>query len=145
MKAAFLEAGMKEGEVFTKILRGSIRHQAGKLVARWVFGVLAATLAIPGIAPVSTATLNGIVAHNTGAVIPGARIVVVQSQTNFTIETVSGSDGSFRVPSIPVGPYVVRVSKEGFSKYEQGGIVLTVGQVATIPVTLNVGGQTQNV
>jgi hypothetical protein len=51
MKAAFLEAGMKEGEVFTKILRGSIRPRVGKLVARWVLGVAAATLAIPGVAP----------------------------------------------------------------------------------------------
>jgi hypothetical protein len=136
---------MKEGEVFTKILRGSIVPRLGKLVARWVFGVLATALAVPGVAQVSTATLNGTVADNTGAVIPGARIVVVQSQTNFTTETVSGPDGSFRVPSIPVGPYVVRVSREGFSKYEQGGIVLTVGQVATLQVAMAVGAQTQNV
>ena len=38
---------MKEGEVFTKILRGSIRPRVGKLVARWVLGVAAATLAAP--------------------------------------------------------------------------------------------------
>jgi hypothetical protein len=58
---------------------------------------------------------------------------------------VSGSDGSFRVPSIPVGPYILRVSAKGFSQFEQGGIVLTVGQVATIQVTMSVGAQSQNV
>ena len=68
-----------------------------------------------------------------------------QTQTNLTTATVSGPDGSFRIPSIPVGPYVIRVSKEGFTKYEQGGIVLTVGQVATLRVSLSVGAQTQDV
>ncbi len=98
-----------------------------------------------GLAQVSTAALNGTVQDDTGAVIPGAKITVIQTETNFTTETVSASDGSFRVPSIPVGPYTIRVSKSGFSQYEQSGIVLTVGQVATIRVPLAVGTQTQNV
>ena len=136
---------MKEGEVFTKFLRSFSRTRIAKMAGLGMIGVLALTLAVPGSAQVSTATLNGTVTDNTGAVIPGARILVVQRQTNFTTETVSGPDGSFRVPSIPVGPYVVRVSKEGFSKYEQGGIVLTVGQVATLQVAMSVGAQTQDV
>lgn len=57
----------------------------------------------------------------------------------------SGPDGSFRISSIPVGPYVVRVNKDGFASYEQKGIVLTVGQVATIQVSMTVGAQTQDV
>src|SRR5215475_2777901 len=145
MKAAFLEAGMKEGEVFTKFLRSFSRTRIAKMAGLGMIGVLALTLAVQGSAQVSTATLNGTVTDNTGAVIPGARIVVVQSQTNFTTETISGPDGSFRVPSIPVGPYAVRVSKEGFSKYQQGGIVLTVGQVATLQIAMSVGAQTQDV
>ncbi len=116
-------------------------HWAGVLAV-----VFLTTLAIPrGMAQVSTASLNGTVLDNTGALVPGAKIVVVQTQTNFTTMTVSGSDGAFQVASIPVGPYVVRVSKEGFSKYEQSGIVLTVGEVATLRISLAVGSATQNV
>ena len=98
-----------------------------------------------GRAQVSTASLNGTVQDNTGALIPGAKIAVTQTQTNFTTDTVSGPDGAFRVSSIPVGPYVIRVTKDGFADYEQSGIVLEVGQIATLQISLTVGLATQNV
>src|SRR5208283_2845070 len=40
---------------------------------------------------------------------------------------------------LPVGPYVVEVSKEGFSKYVQSGIVLQVDSNPTIDAALKVG------
>src|SRR5579871_2687061 len=125
--------------MFTTILRGLGSFRMGKLGALVMFSALGMWFGILGGAQVSTASLDGTVQDNSGAVIPGARIVVIQTQTNLAIETVSGPDGSFRVRSLPVGSYLVRVSKEGFSKYEQGGIVLTVGQDATLPITLAVG------
>jgi hypothetical protein len=109
---------MKEGKVFTKTLQGSIGPRIGKLAGVWILGMLAVTFAISGLAQVSTASLNGAVMDNMGALVPGAKIVMIQTLTNFTKETVSRPDGSFSVPSIPVGPYVIRISKEGFSNYE---------------------------
>jgi hypothetical protein len=106
---------------------------------------LLTTLAGTGWAQVSTASLNGTVQDKTGAVVPGAKVEAVQTQTNLTTETVSGQDGSFRISSIPVGPYVIRVTKDGFEAYKQEGIVLTVGQVATLQIALTVGSATQNV
>lgn len=131
--------------MFTNILRGLAGPQISKLSGLIMLAVMAMLLGAPGRAQVSTASLNGTVTDNTGALIQGARVVVIQTQTNLTTETVSGPDGSFRVTSIPVGSYVIRVSKDGFSKYEQSGIVLTVGQVATLPIALTVGSATQDV
>src|SRR5260370_1047650 len=122
--------------------RGLIQPRPGKPVA--ILSLLTLFLGL-GHAQVSTASLNGTVEDNTGAVIPGAKVAVVQTQTGFKTETVSGPDGSFRISSIPVGPYVVRVNEDGFASYEQKGIVLTVGQVATIQVSMTVGAQTQDV
>src|SRR5271165_744355 len=93
----------------------------------------------------STASLNGTVQDNTGALIPGAKIVATQIETNFTSDAVSGPDGVFRVSSIPVGPYVIHVTKDGFADYEQSGLVLSVGQIATLQISLTVGPATQNV
>ena len=136
---------MREGEMFTRSPRSFTESWISKLAGLGLLGVLAMILALPGLAQVSTATLNGTVQDNTGAVISGAKVAAIQTQTNFATETVSGPDGSFRLPSIPVGPYVLRVTKEGFSKYEQAGIVLTVGQVATLQISMSVGAQTQDV
>jgi hypothetical protein len=96
-------------------------------------------------AQVSTASMNGTVQDNTGALIPGAKISAVQTETNFKAETVSGPTGAFRISSIPVGPYVIRVTKDGFESYKQEGIVLTVGQVATLQISLTVGTANQSV
>ncbi len=131
--------------MFTRILRSLGGLRASKLAGFAVLCVLIASVGTSGRAQVSTATLNGTVQDNTGAVIPGAKVAVVQTQTGFRTETVSGPEGSFRFSSIPVGPYVIRVSKGGFASYKQEGIVLTVGQVATIQVAMTVGAQTQDV
>jgi hypothetical protein len=115
-------------------------------IAILVLGYMVIVAAPKVRAQLSTASLNGTIQDNTGALIPDAKIVVVQNQTNFTTDTISGPDGSFKVLSIPVGPYTVRVTKDGFSNYEQTGLVLSVGQIATLPITLTVGSAaTQNV
>jgi hypothetical protein len=126
-------------------LRGVVQPRSIRLIAILMFSSLTLLSGMPGRAQVSTASLNGTVQDNTGALIPGAKIVVTQTQTNFTTTTVSGPDGAFRVSSIPVGPYVTRVTKDGFADYEQSGIVLAVGQIATLQISLTVGLATQNV
>src|ERR1700737_1779915 len=131
--------------MFKRIVRDLTGSWRSKLAGLAVLSTLAMMTTIVGRAQLSTATLNGTVTDNMGALIQGAKVGVVHTQTNFTTETVSGQDGLFRISSLPVGPYVIRVSMDGFSKYEQGGIVLTVGQVATLQVALRVGAATQDV
>ena len=57
----------------------------------------------------------------------------------------SGADGVYQVPSLPVGPYKLEVRKEGFSSYNQSGIVLQVGSSPTVDVTMQVGAVSQEV
>src|SRR5207302_3932218 len=45
----------------------------------------------------------------------------------------------------PVGPYQLEVSKEGFAKYVQSGIVLQVGSNPTLEVALKVGAVSEQV
>jgi hypothetical protein len=87
----------------------------------------------------TTASLGGSVADPSGAPVPGARVTVEQVETGFTRTAMNGSDGTFLIPSLPVGTYQVNVVKTGFSQYVQKGITLTVNQSATIRVVLRVG------
>lgn len=131
--------------VIASIMRGLWRARPARRIGLIALGAWV-TLMVPAAwAQVSTASLNGTVQDNTGASIVGAKVVALQTQTNFTTDTVSGADGAFRILSIPVGPYMVKVSKDGFSTYEQSGIALTVGQVATLRILLNVGSVTESV
>jgi hypothetical protein len=84
----------------------------------------------------STASIVGTVRDSSGAVIPGAQVVITQTDTAISRSKPSEGDGSFVFPELPVGPYRLEVNKEGFSTYLQTGIVLTVNQVAQVQVGL---------
>jgi hypothetical protein len=108
----------------------------------WMLVSLTATNAL---AQVSTATITGVVQDAGGAVVPGAHIVVTQTQTNASAQADSNDRGAFSLPALPVGPYSMTVTFAGFSKYERTNIVLTVGQVANFEVALAVGAETETV
>ncbi len=96
-------------------------------------------------AQVSTATITGVVQDSGGAIIPGATIVVRQTQTNSQFKAVSTASGAFTLPALAVGPYAMTITSPGFAKYERTNIVLTVGQVANFEIQLPVGTAEQTV
>jgi len=97
------------------------------------------------LAQLSTATLSGAITDPTGAVIPGATVTLVKTDTNFTRVATSRSDGSFREEFLPLGPYKVSVSAPGFKTLERTGVVLTVMQDATLNLALEVGTTDQTI
>jgi hypothetical protein len=92
-----------------------------------------------------TAQINGVVKDPSGLAIPGAAIKATQTATGLVRNTASGTDGGYVLPNLPVGPYLLEVTKEGFNKYAQTGIVLQVDTAPTIDITLQVGALSQQV
>ena len=80
--------------------------------------------AAPCLAQVSTATITGVVQDSAGALVPGAQVVVTQTQTNGTAEAVTDASGVFSIPALPVGPYSMSVTAAGFATYARTNIVL---------------------
>src|SRR5690348_4015493 len=89
-------------------------------------------------AQTSTSQINGTVRDASGLAVPGAEVKVTQTATGAMRTTLSGADGSYVLPNLPIGPYLVEVTKDGFSKYVQTGIVLQVDSNPTIDLTLKV-------
>ena len=109
--------------------------------AKIVLSVLFASAALWA----QTAQINGIVTDSTGSAIPSVAIKATQTATGVVRTTNSDNDGSYVLPNLPIGPYMLEVTKEGFSKYAQTGIVLEVGTNATVDVTLKVGALSEQV
>lgn len=109
-----------------------------------VLGLLV-TLVQPAAAQVALGTITGSVQDPSGAVVPGARIQVINEETGMTTTVESQQDGSYRVPNLVPGEYRLRVQAEGFKQYEATGLRLNVGTILTHNVVLEVGVVTEQV
>jgi hypothetical protein len=119
-----------------------VKRQRGVAFLVWLSVLVLSVFLLPNAAMgqgSATASVTGTVRDQSGAVISGAQIVITQTDTGFSKTAVSSDSGSFAFAVLPVGPYRLEVRKEGFSSYQQTGIVLTVNQAAQLPVTLAVG------
>jgi hypothetical protein len=65
-----------------------------------------------------TATILGRVFDQSGAVVPGARIVVTNLGTGYKQEAVTNESGSYTLPALPTGPYSVEATMQGFGTPE---------------------------
>jgi hypothetical protein len=93
----------------------------------------------------SVSQISGTVQDSTGSAIAGAQVRVTQTDTGLVRTTTSDSAGTYVLTNLPVGPYRMEVSKDGFSTYVQTGIVLQVNTNPTIEVSLKVGSITEQV
>src|SRR5262249_16837519 len=84
----------------------------------------------------TTAQLNGTVLDPNGAAVVKASITLRQLGTNRTYTATSNDAGLSLTASLPPGTYELTVASTGFAKYTQTGVELTVGQTATVNVTL---------
>src|SRR5947208_11787587 len=87
---------------------------------------------------VNSATISGRVVDPQGAVVPGALVVALQTETKIQSETVTDGDGRFRFPYLRVGRYEVTVHLQGFSAPTRA-LTLTAGSAFDISVSLVLG------
>ena len=93
----------------------------------------------------STAQINGTVRDASGLAVADATVKVTQTATGAVRTATSGTDGAYVLANLPIGPYLLEVTKEGFTKYAQSGIVLQVDSNPTIDVAMKVGSVTEQV
>jgi outer membrane receptor protein involved in Fe transport len=93
----------------------------------------------------SVAQLNGTVRDESGGTVGKAAISLREMDTNRTYSASTNDAGFYALPSLPPGHYELKVNYTGFGAYTQKGIVLTVGQTATIDVTLKVAARGEQV
>src|SRR5271155_512514 len=86
----------------------------------------------------SVASLNGTVLDESGGSMGGASISLREIDRNTMYYTTSDQSGYYAIPNLPPGRYELKAEFKGFSKYTQTGTILSVGQTATVNITLKV-------
>jgi Carboxypeptidase regulatory-like domain/TonB dependent receptor len=87
----------------------------------------------------AAAALNGSVRDSSGAVVPGAKIVLKSTTTGFTQITKSNGTGNYSLLNIAPGTYVLTASMTGFANSQSAAFDLSVNQTATINFDLRAG------
>ena len=96
-------------------------------------------------AQVDRASLSGTVTDSAGAVVPGVHVEVSMAETGVHREAFTSRTGTYEIPSLPVGAYLVSFTANGFASLTIDRVVQTVGRTRTLDVTLNVAGGDEHV
>jgi outer membrane receptor protein involved in Fe transport len=89
--------------------------------------------------------IGGTVLDAAGAVIPNAKVVVVNEGTNLETDAVSDGQGFFRVIHLQPATYTVTITAPGFADFKAEHAVVTVGSLTTLEPRLGVGSAGQTV
>src|SRR5262245_39308122 len=91
------------------------------------------------------ASLSGIVADISGSVVPGTAMQLTNLETGVALSAAANEAGLYRFLFLDPGRYKLVATAAGFKSWERSDIELTVNKAATLPVTLEVGVQTERV
>src|SRR5229473_3826599 len=87
----------------------------------------------------------GIVTDQSGGVMPGATVTIVDTQSGVARTLTTNEVGEYNAPTLIPGTYMVRVEAKGFKKLECENVVLEVGKDVQVDVTVQPGERTETV
>ena len=108
---------------------------------RWAIAVLI-LLAVPAsalVAQTAGARLEGIVKDQSQAVIPGVTVTAVNENTGISYTSLTNDTGLYVFVTLPPGTYTLTCELQGFKRYVNKGLTLTVGATATVNIVLETG------
>ena len=120
---------------------------ARRLIALvFAFSLVVLSLSAIAAAQQLAATLTGTVTDSSGAVVPGAAVLVHNNDTNTDVRTVvTSGTGSYNITNLPAGRYTVNVSNAGFQTFIAKDVVLNVAEKHTLDVQLKAGQVSEKV
>src|SRR5438552_5345276 len=84
-------------------------------------------------------TILGLIQDQEGAVVARAEVTARNLETGAVRKTIADDNGTYRIFSIPAGPYEVSASFPGFRTEVRTGIAVTVGSDTSVNFSLTVG------
>ena len=90
-------------------------------------------------------SISGVVSDPSGAVVHGAAVTALDHATGIALHTTTNTAGLYSFVSLTPAIYTVTASQKGFETVAQDNVVVTVDQVTTINIALQVGNVTTTV
>jgi hypothetical protein len=102
-------------------------------------------LACTGLFGQANSNITGIISDQSGAVIAGANITLIDSATGATKTTTSSETGLYELAGLNAGTYNMTVASKGFQTFVQNGIVVNVSATFRVDPKLTVGSEATTV
>ena len=101
--------------------------------------------AAPALAQSTLGRLAGTVLDESGAVLPGASITLINEETGQTQTAIAKETGAFLFPQVPVGNYRVEIALAGFKTATFTKVSVAVGQEYALTARLELGSVEESV
>src|SRR5215469_934259 len=102
----------------------------------WLAVVAIWLCANPAWAQLQSGSVTGLVTDPTNAVVPGAKIVLLDEEKGFTFNGESDGAGRYLLRAIPPSTYKITITAEGFQTQTRTGVTVNVNQSATVDFAL---------
>src|SRR5437667_11595378 len=78
----------------------------------------------------TSASVSGTITDQNAAVIPGAMVVIKNTETGLERKVQTDSSGNYSIVGLSPGNYELRVERQGFNSEVRNGLQLTVAEEA---------------
>jgi Carboxypeptidase regulatory-like domain/TonB dependent receptor len=102
-------------------------------------------ICFPLFSQTSSGRILGIVADQSGGVIPGATVTIIDTQRGVARTLTTDDAGEYNAPTLIPGTYTVRVEAQGFKKLNRQNVLLEVGREVRVDLTLQPGEKTETI
>lgn len=85
-------------------------------------------------AQLNRGTITGTVTDVSGAVIPGVKVTIQNTATNFSVQTETTDAGQYHRPGLQSGPYQITFEAPSFKRLVRSGFTLSVTDVLRVDV-----------
>ena len=90
-------------------------------------------------------SLSGTLVDPSGAVVPGAKITLVNTALNSEYKAISNGRGFYSFPTLPVGHYDVAIEAAGFKTQKKTNLTIDTDAALRLDMVLAVGQQAETV
>jgi hypothetical protein len=92
-----------------------------------------------------SATLRGTVKDQTGAVLPGATVTLINQGTKEERKATTNEDGGYAFSALTPGTYAVKVESQGFKTAEKTNVAVETSSTRSLDVSMEIGQPSETV
>jgi hypothetical protein len=137
--------GFAVSEIRKQIGASGLVLRGGLNVRVLAFCILCAFLRIPSAAAQISGAISGTVTDETGRAVSDAKVTAKNTDTGAERDTTTDAQGHYQFFTIPLGPYEVSTTKQGFAEAVRTGINVVVNENGNVDLTLKIGSVNQQI